>query len=381
MKKITHSGGISVKNIIHYAQEALDTFSERPLCDVDSLILSCVAYLDIPEELAAAHSWRGLPLRELFRAEHFDRLFSVTFSPDRTRELLTALAASPRFRDVRVMGYTAALDTTREKQFSAMTFRLGDRTSYVAFRGTDSTLVGWKEDFNMAFQSPVPSQEESTRYLTAAGRHCPGRIYVGGHSKGGNLAVYAAAFCKDSLQLRIQRAFSHDGPGFLHHVLGSPGFHAIAPRIEKTLPQSSVVGMLLEHQESAKIIKSRSVSLLQHDPFTWEVQEGAFVVVEHLTSDARFVDRTLSAWLEKMAPDQRERIVDALFGILSTCDISDLDQLRADWQKSLPAVAREAAALDADTREFLRRALKELAVLSVKTIPEMLREKASKKDP
>lgn len=369
-----------MKNIIHYAQETLDTFTERPLCDVDSLILSCVAYLDIPPELSAAHSWKGLPLRELFRAEHFARLFSVTFAPERTRELLTALAASPRFRDVQVMGYVDRTDEVLEKQFSAMTFRLGDRMSYIAFRGTDSTLVGWKEDFNMAFQSPVPSQEEAIRYLTRAGRHCPGTIYVGGHSKGGNLAVYAAAFCRESLQLRIGRAFSHDGPGFLHQVLTSPGFHGISPRIEKTLPQSAVIGMLLEHQESAKIVRSRSVSLLQHDPFTWQVQEGAFVVVEHLTPDARFVDRTLSVWLEKMTPAQRERIVDALFGILSTSEISDFDQFRTDWQKALPAVAREAAALDADTREFLGRTLKELAVLSVKTIPEMIKEKAAKKD-
>jgi len=362
-------------NIITYAQQVLEPFDIRPFCDVDSLILSCMAYLDIPPELAAARSWKGLPLRDLFRAEHFDRLFSVTFAPERTKKLLTALAASPRFRDVRVMGYVDHTDPALEKQFSAMTFRLENRLSYVSFRGTDSSLVGWKEDFNMAFRSPIPSQEEAIRYLTAAGRHCPGSILLGGHSKGGNLAVYAAAFCKESLQLRIQRVYSHDGPGFLPHVLQSPGFSRLKDRIEKTLPQSSVIGMLLEHQENAKIIKSRTVSLLQHDPFTWELKDQAFVVVDHLTADARYIDLTLSAWLERMSPDQRERMVEALFGILSTGDISDFDQLRTDWQKALPAVAREAAHLDADTREFLFRALRELAALSLKTLPQLLRER------
>ncbi len=363
-----------MNNIITYAEQTLDTFAVRPFCDVDSLILSCVAYLDIPQELSAAHSWKGLPLRDLFRAEHFDRLFSVTFAPERTKKLLTALAASPRFRDIRVMGYVDHTDEVLEKQFSAMTFRLADRLSYVAFRGTDSTVVGWKEDFNMAFRSPIPSQEEAIRYLTVAGRHCPGTILLGGHSKGGNLAVYAAAFCKESLQLRIGKVYSHDGPGFLPHVLESPGFSRISSRVEKTLPQSSVIGMLLEHQENAKIIKSRTVSLLQHDPFTWVVEQGSFLPLEQLTVDARHVDRTLSAWLLTLDNRERERIVDALFGILETTDIRTFAQLRTDWQKTLPAVARQVRHLDADTRELLFRALGELAILSVKMLPEAIKK-------
>lgn len=226
----------------------------------------------------------------------------------------------------------------------------------------------------MAFRSPIPSQEEAIRYLTVAGRHCPGTILLGGHSKGGNLAVYAAAFCKESLQLRIGKVYSHDGPGFLPHVLESPGFSRISSRVEKTLPQSSVIGMLLEHQENAKIIKSRTVSLLQHDPFTWVVEQGSFLPLEQLTVDARHVDRTLSAWLLTLDNRERERIVDALFGILETTDIRTFAQLRADWQKTLPAVARQVRHLDADTRELLFRALGELAILSVKMLPEAIKK-------
>ena len=368
-------------NIITYVQQTMDTFAQLPLNDVDSLVLSCVAYLDIPEALSAARSWKGLRLADLFRAEHFDRLFSVTFAPQRSQELLTALAASPRFREVRVMGYTTKLDKEDGKQFSAMTFRLGDRLSYIAFRGTDSTVVGWKEDFHMAFQSPVPSQQEAVLYLRQAAAHSPGILYLGGHSKGGNLAVYAAAFCDKRLQKRIRLIFSHDGPGFLPQVLESPGFDAVAVRIRKTVPQSSIIGLLLEQQEQGKIVKSRSVSLLQHDPFTWEVKNGGFLVVDHLTADARYVDRTLSAWLEQMPHDRRERFVDALFGILETTNIHTFDQLRADWQNTVPAVAREAIHLDADTRTFLLRTLRELAALSLKALPETVRERVhSKKD-
>ena len=365
-----------MNNIITYAETALESFDERPFSDVDSLVLSCLAFLDIPPALTGAYGWRGVTIRDLFRAEHFDRLFSVTFAPDHTKQLLTALAASPRFRDVKVMGYVSRLDAAQEKQFSAMTFRLRPKLSYVAFRGTDSTVVGWKEDFNMAFRSPIPSQEEAIRYLTTAGRHCRGKILLGGHSKGGNLAVYAAAFCKESLQLRIGKVYSHDGPGFLPHVLQSPGFSRISSRVEKTLPQSSVVGLLLEHQEALKIVKSRSVSVLQHDPFNWTVEDGAFVVLEQLTRDARHLDRTLSAWLEKVDNTRRERIVDALFGILETTDVRTFSEFRADWQKTIPAVAREVRHLDADTRELLFRTLGELALISVKALPETIKKES-----
>ena len=361
-------------NIITYAETCLDTFAQKPFCDVDSLILSCMSYLEIPTQMANAHTWRGLRLADLYRAEHFDRLFSVTFAPKRTRQLLTALAASPRFRDIRVMGYTTDLDTLRETQFSAMTFRLTPKLSYIAFRGTDSTLVGWKEDFNMAFRTPVPAQQAARSYLTTAAVHCPGEILLGGHSKGGNLAVYAAAFCGARLQKRIGTVYSHDGPGFLPEVLESPGFSGIVDRISKTLPQSSVVGMLLEHQEAYKIVKSKGLSLLQHDPFTWEVKDGGFLPLEHLTMEARHWEHTLTAWLQKVDHTQRERLVDVLFGILSSTDVHTLDQLRTDWQKTLPAVAKEAASLDHEARELLFRTLKELAALSLKTLPAALKK-------
>ena len=362
-----------MNNIITYVETVLDGFDVRPFSPVDSLVLSCMAYLHLPEAFSEAYGWEGIPLSSLYRAEHFAQLLSVTFTPERTKKLLTALAANPRFRDARVMGYTSRLN--EETQFSAMTFRLTETLSYVAFRGTDTSLAGWKEDFHMAFRFPIPAQEQALQYLEEAAQHCPGEILLGGHSKGGNLAVYAAAFCAPALQNRIGRIYSHDGPGFLPAVLESEGFARIRSRIGKTLPQSSVIGMLLEQQERYQVVQSRSVSLLQHDPFTWRVEKGAFVPVKKLTANACYVDSTLSAWLEQMSVEERERVVDSLFSIFSTNDITDFEQLVTDWQKNLPAVAKTAVRLDSDTREFLGRALKELAVLSVKKAPQLFRRR------
>ncbi len=363
-----------MKNIIHYVQETLDTFDVRPFTDVDSLVLSCLSFLNIPAQLKDAHSWRGIRLAELYRAEHFHSLFLPSFTPERTRQLLTAAAASPRFRDIRVMGYESKLDERIEKQFSAVTYRLMPRLSYIAFRGTDGTVVGWKEDFNMTYRSPIPSQEDAIRYVNRAGRHCPGQLLMGGHSKGGNLAIYAAAFCRESLQERLQRVYSHDGPGFLPHVLESLGYRRVVTRVEKTLPQSSVVGLLLDDLQDVKLVKSHGVSLLQHDPFTWEVQEGDFVPAGKLTLDARHLERTLSAWLMGKDDAQRQELVDALFGILETTDIRELSQFRSDWRKTIPAVAKELARLEPATREVLWGALKDLAVISIRSFPETLKK-------
>lgn len=143
---------------------------------------------------------------------------------------MTALAASPRFRNIQMLGYTEQFDAAEEKQFAAVCFQITPDLCYIAFRGTDSTLVGWKEDFNMAFKCPVPSQKTAVRYLTDAARHCRGKILVGGHSKGGNLAVYAAVKCSEDIQKRIERVYSHDGPGFWQHgpfswIVDNGSFH------------------------------------------------------------------------------------------------------------------------------------------------------------
>ena len=361
-----------MRNIITYAEETLATFDRLPFNRVDSLILSWAAYLRLPEERLEAYDWRGVRLGELFRAEDFGCLFQRHWDVRSSRQLFTAVAASPRFRDVRVMGYTQQMDAELEKQFAAMTFQWEDRWGYIAFRGTDSTLVGWKEDFNMAFQYPVPSQEAAQRYLTQAAGHCKGELRVGGHSKGGNLAVYAAANSPREVRERLVRVYSHDGPGFLGAVLQSGEFLAIEPKLDKTLPQSSLVGMLLEQQENFQVVKSDRVGLWQHDPFSWLVEGNEFCLQEGLTPDAQYLDRTLNRWIGALTAAERERFVDSLYALVDSAHAETLAQLREQWQESIPAILRAASQLDPDTKEFLFQTVKALVSLGVKSFPEML---------
>lgn len=349
-----------------------------PFNAVDSLILAWLSYLHFPcDALTDASGWGGVPLQRLFRAECFEAMFSDVWDPASTRRLLTAMAASPRFRDARVCGFTEQLDEEEGKQFAAVSFQLTPGLAYVAFRGTDSTLVGWKEDFNLAFKFPVPSQEEAARYLARAAGHLAGRILCGGHSKGGNLAVYAASMCPDQeVRARVARVYSHDGPGFLASVLERPEFREMAPRVDKTVPQSSVVGMLLESQEDYGIVRSHQAGVLQHDPFSWEVEAGAgrFRPVERLSADGVYMDKTLNGWIAQMSDEERGRFTDALFEVLSASDAGSLDEIKADWQNSVPAIARKLADLDPDTRDFLLRILGALAQRGAVSIPETLGE-------
>ena len=348
-------------NFVTYTQTQLDTLSERPFGAVDSLVLSWFSYFHLPADDSRFSTWEGAPLRDLMRAECFEGMFGTTWDSDGSRDLLFAACANPRFRDIRVCGYRTRFDEATEEQFAAMTFRLPDGSSYVAFRGTDSTIVGWKEDFNMAFQSPVPAQESAARYLAEAAEVCPGSLLVGGHSKGGNLAVYAAACCAQPIQDRIVCAFSHDGPGFNEQFLRGEGFSRIADRIDKTLPQSSVFGMIFEDQEDYAIVESTGFSLLQHNPFTWVVEGADFKRVGRITAGARYLDSTLADWLRGVTPEERGRFIDALFELVEATDAERFADVRADWRESIPKMVAAAGDIDPQTRSLIIETLKVLA--------------------
>jgi len=363
-----------MNNIITYAENTFDTFEKRSFCSVDSLILSWFSYIHLPPALIKGSAGNGIPLAGLFLAEYFEEMLGDVWSYENNKRLFTALMASPRFRDIRILDFVELLDTEQEKQFSAMTFKLGSDLYYISYRGTDSTLVGWKEDFNMAFKYPIPAQEEAVRYLTHAAEYCSGRILVGGHSKGGNLAVYAAMKADKSIQNQIDRIYSHDGPGFPEIVLEGEDFKRISSKIEKTIPQSSVVGILLEYQENYQIVKSNSISFGQHNPFSWIVTDNSFSYISKLTPGAIHLNRTINDWLKNSSIEERERFVEALYSILQTTDIASINDLRSDWHKNLPAVIHAASQLDGDTKHLLFRTLKGLASLSAKNVQYIFKD-------
>lgn len=369
-----------MNNIITYAEKNLEPITLENFTSVDSLILSWMSYLHFPSSHKELHSWTGILFSELFCAEYFPSMFKAIWDAESTQRLFTAMAASPRYRSMKILGFTEQTDKVAEKQFAAVTFQLTEHLSYVSFRGTDSTLVGWKEDFNMAFQCPVPSQESAAAYLSEASKYCSGYIKVGGHSKGGNLAVYAAANSKEEIRQRIHKIYSHDGPGFLETVLHTEGFYSINAKIEKTLPQSSLVGMLLEQQEDFCIVKSSRLSVWQHDPFSWVVEDKNFCYLQQLTPDARYLNQTLHLWICGLSMQERERFVDALFAVITVNNAQTWEELFSDWQKNIPLTVNALTRLNSETRMFLLQTVKELITLSIKCFPTTFHELSDTKD-
>jgi hypothetical protein len=305
---------------------------------------------------------------ELLKAELFPAMFLGVYGSENLRRFLFALAASPRFRDIRLTYYVNHFDPAIDKQFSAVTFLLPDGSAYVAYRGTDTSFVGWKEDFNMAYLSPVPSQQDAVQYLCDVARLLPraAKIRAGGHSKGGNLAVYSSVHCNPAVQKRIAGVYNHDGPGFKESLFETPEFLRIESRIHTSLPESSLVGMLLQHHGEYKVVKSSRHGVMQHDPFSWYVGEDDFCFAEKLNRGAVQRNGALAEWLGALTDENRKRLTDALFEVLGATKADSLMELSGGWQKGAAAMLGAVKNIDADSRKFITQTVNELAKISLK---------------
>ena len=293
------------------------SFTQDPPNGVDALIFSGLAYIRFCRE---GECLQEEPLSLKNAAEIF---FSQADYEDRCRvqkdlELLHAAAATRRFGQTQLCMYRDLLIPEQETQFAAMTFLLDDGSMFLSFRGTDNSLVGWKEDFNMTFQQTIPAQRLALQYTREVALEHLRPMRLGGHSKGGNLAVFAAARSSPMTQQKILEVFNHDGPGFTQYLMGDPGYVAMVPKIRTFVPQSSVIGMLLEHEEPYTVIRSKSVGLLQHDLYTWHVQGKEFLPVEEITEGSQFVDVTIKTWFAEMTKAEREQLVDVMFALLGS---------------------------------------------------------------
>ena len=290
------------------------SFSQDPLHPVDALVFSALSYVHMEEILREEDGPCLLQDlgRELLEKEDLTDLIRSKNDPD----LLALAADSSRFGTCRVLHCRSLLNPAQDTQFFAVTFLLDDGSAMIAFRGTDSSVVGWKEDFNMSFQQTVPAQELALNYVREISFLHPGPLRICGHSKGGNMAVFAAARSAPGLQQRILDVYNNDGPGFSDYLMGDPGYKAIVPVIHTFVPQSSIIGMLMDHEEPYTIIKSRQIGLMQHDVYNWEIKGPYFVPMEEITADSRFLNETIRKWAASMDNQTRNQVVDAVFGML-----------------------------------------------------------------
>ncbi len=367
-----------MNTIIDYLEkEAFETFDERPISPVDSLILSQFSYLKfdgmVPNEFSEN---KAVSLVDIYQSKDFNNLFSdERYREDNTR-LFKAMLGSRRFCGVRLSYYVNQYDTEDACQFSAITINLGNGEYYVAFRGTDETIVGWREDFNLAFSKPVKGQLMSVKYLDKAASGIKKPFYVGGHSKGGNFATYSAMNAKSATKDKILTVFDHDGPGFRPEVSKQCGLDDIESKIVKTVPQSSLVGMLLCFDGHYEVVESKTVGILQHNPFSWEVKNGEFVYVERLRDGAKVKNKVINEWIMSLEEDEMRVFVNTLCGVLDGTKYDNLIDMMANWKDSLKSVTQAAKELDPKTYETITEILTQLFDMLSKEAKDELQQRA-----
>lgn len=354
-------------DIIGYAEQETLTFSEKPFNQVDSIVLSQFCYVDIPQIMCTMSMQGG--------KYSFEELFNMNAGNDfickkerkQNLKLFEALAKSPRFKDM-VLAYQYRFDDIDDEiQFSAMTFQTDDFI-YIAYRGTDSSIFGWKEDFNMSFMNTVPSQLLAGEYLLKVATAVPDKeLILGGHSKGGNLASFAAMFNLKLLD-RIRQIFSHDGPGFRKEVLNSPNYIAIKDKIHKTLPESSVIGKFLLMEEKFSIIKSRGTGVKQHNCLNWYIKDGDFVYCDDFSPSSKLTESSISQWVDEVSDETRKVVVDSLFSVVKSTGVEYLYDLPNDLFKNIYTMIKSFKALHEETKTVITDSMKKLVACTKSNI-------------
>lgn len=349
-------------NMLNYLKQyGQFSFREMPMTEVDSLILCQLSYLKFDGMVPGLRESRpSVTLKSLAFHPDYEKLFADVRYEKVNRQLVENMLAGRRFSNIRLNCYVNIIEEQWETQFSAVTCILDDGTVYVAYRGTDETIVGWKEDFNMAFLSPVPGQAYSVKYLNAVGTRLHSPLYVGGHSKGGNLAVYSAMNCRPEIQDRILKIYSMDGPGFRPEVLRECRYDLIAERVIKILPHSSLVGMLFESDMNFQVVESKSFGLLQHDPYNWKVENNYLVHADDLYERRKQMDNTLNEWILSLDEKQLRIFVDTLFQVISASEADNLIDFTAEWKKSMNGIVSALKEVDEETARILKQVVKSL---------------------
>lgn len=347
-----------MSNIIDYLKWRGDLdFNRDPLNEVDSLILSVLSYSDFEGIVPGVGENNTISLREAglkFKQEKdTNYLEDIPFLGE-IPDFLFKAAETQRFGNLPMACFVNKLDVEASKQFAAVLFKLTDDLNFIAFRGTDSSLTGWKEDLQMSFMEEVQSQKEAVTYTEKVMMSQRGEFILGGHSKGGNLAIYAALRMNKLNKSRVIGIYNNDGPGFMSEIAESEEYKSVADRIYTYLPESAIVGMLLDHGSDYEVVKSTGLAFTQHNPFIWEVLGKGFVRADSLSKESLNIDTTIRSWASKLSNDEKKAFVDGIFEVLDETGASSLEELSNEKFKAADAMIRAYKTMDPDIKRHLK---------------------------
>ncbi len=362
-------------NIIDYLDWRGDlSFAASPFCTVDALILAQLGYI-LLDGIVPGQLDRSVTLAEAadaYEPELVDQS-QRSFCYEQDQVLLQKLGQSERFGEIRLSGYVSRTGPTEGVQFAAMTCTLPDGIRYVTFRGTDGSIAGWKEDFSFSYLSETPGQKYALEYLRKCVGFSDGEIWTGGHSKGGNFAVYAAV-CIDNPD-RITRIYNFDGPGFRDEFAESERYKAVQPKIISLIPQSSLVGQLLTSNTVHRIVTSKAVAVGQHLAYAWEVMGNDFVYADELSRLGVFINQTMTGWLAGLDDKSRELLTEAIFEVISASDSETFYQINQHKLKAAGKIIKAIRKLDPERQALIKHAI---ALLARQSKEALFPEKAEK---
>lgn len=352
------------------------TLDKSPFNEVDAAILARFSYEPfegiVSEKIRESITIKEVCAKLLNAPELNDHIVS-----DMDIDFIRQISVTRRFGDMKLSGFINDTDENRQIQFSACIFDIDDEeTYYIAFRGTDNTIIGWKEDFNMGYAFPVPAQVRALKYFekVASTLH-DGSFIIGGHSKGGNLSVYAATYCNECFNDSILAVYNFDGPGFTQKVQDINEFHEIESRIHTFVPEFSIVGMLLEHIVDYDVIPSTAMGIMQHELLTWGTSATEFIKKERIAKGSTFIDQTVRDWVHNLDDEQCARFVDTVFDFMMQGDAHTLADFSNNSSEYLSSLIKTFSSMDDEAKKGFFDAAKQLFESAGNTLKDLSKTK------
>ena len=327
--------------------------SKTKFNEIDSMILARFSYL-IFNKINMNEKETIASISEKMR--NFD---NEEFRYNGDKELITKLGESERFKNMIVTDYIETADIEAEKQFGAITIHISENEMYISYIGTDSTIYGWKEDFNMSFMDSVPCQLSGKEYTNKLANKYPNKkIRIGGHSKGGNVAIYSAIMADSETQNRIIKVYNYDGPGFNRKIVQSVKNKQILDKVETYLPQDSVIGRIMEHKEKCEIIQSNAKGIVQHDIYSWQVIRDDMIKLDSATDTSETINKTLTDWLENTTVQQRKIFIDGIFELFYSTEAKTFGDIKKNLSNNIRVILTTYQNIGEEDKQTINEMLK-----------------------
>ncbi len=324
------------------------TLEESPLNEVDKMILSRFSYLPFEK----IQMKEVMTIKQIMKEFKSFKLEDYNIAGD--KPMVQKLKTSKRFKDLKVTDFVNEIDKKKEQQFSSITIHLPGNQMFISYRGTDSTLVGWKEDFNLSYMQHVPAQKEGKKYLEHMLDKYPKNAYVAGHSKGGNVAVYSGIYCDKKYKSRIIEIINHDGPGFDKEIVNSKEYKEILPKVHTWFPETTIIGRLLEHKEKCFYVASSEKAIMQHDIYSWQILGSKPVQVKGPDSDSNKIDNSVNELLRRTTPEERKKCIDVMYKMLSSTNAETTKEMNKNRWKNIGSFVVSYRELSPETRKLFK---------------------------